>query len=78
MAEVEFIYALYFGKFVDLFFYEGELSKEIFVFDYSGNLAKTCSLNHSLQEVLELFSEMDFVRAHIEELFRSVRVLSVK
>ncbi|WP_209332922.1 BF3164 family lipoprotein [Lunatimonas salinarum] len=48
VAEEEYIYALYFGKSVDLFFQEGELSREIFVFDYEGNLVKTYTLDHAL------------------------------
>ncbi len=48
VAGEEYIYALYFGKSVDLFFQEGELSREIFVFDYDGNLLKTYSLDHAL------------------------------
>ena len=48
VAGEEFIYALYFGKSVDLFFKDGELSREIFVFDYAGNLVKTYTLDHAL------------------------------
>jgi len=48
IAGDEFIYALYFGKSADLFYQNGELSKEIFVFDYAGKLVKTYSLDHSL------------------------------
>lgn len=48
LAGDEFIYALYFGKSADLFFENGELSKEIFVFDYAGKLVKTYTLDHSL------------------------------
>lgn len=48
VAGEEFIYALYFGKSVDLFFQDGELSREIFVFDYAGNLVKTYTLDHAL------------------------------
>jgi hypothetical protein len=48
VAGEEFIYALYFGKSVDLFFQDGELSREIFVFDYEGNLVKTYTLDHAL------------------------------
>lgn len=48
VAGEEYIYALYFGKSVDLFFKEGELSRKIFVFDYTGNLLKTYALDHSL------------------------------
>nr|MBI1232723.1 hypothetical protein [Cytophagales bacterium] len=48
VAGKEFIYALYFGKSVDLFFQDGELSREIFVFDYIGNLVKTYTLDHAL------------------------------
>jgi hypothetical protein len=48
LAGDEFIYALYFGKSADLFYENGELSKEIFVFDYAGKLVKTYTLDHSL------------------------------
>jgi len=48
VAGNEFIYALYFGKSADLFYENGELSKEIFVFDYAGKLVKTYTLDHSL------------------------------
>ncbi|HSI76213.1 MAG TPA: BF3164 family lipoprotein [Lunatimonas sp.] len=48
VAGEEFIYALYFGKSVDLFFKDGELSREIFVFDYAGNLVNTYTLDHAL------------------------------
>jgi hypothetical protein len=48
VAGEEYIYSLYFGKSVDLFFQEGELSREIFVFDYTGNLVKTYTLDHPL------------------------------
>jgi hypothetical protein len=46
-----YIYALYFGKSVDLYFQEGELSREIFVFDYTGNLVKTYTLDHPLNSL---------------------------
>jgi len=48
MAGDEYIYALYYGKSADLFYQNGELSKEIFVFNYAGKLVKTYTLDHSL------------------------------
>jgi hypothetical protein len=48
VAGGEFIYALYFGKSVDVFFQEGEMAREIFMFDYTGNLVKTYTLDHAL------------------------------
>lgn len=48
MAGDEYIYALYFGKSADLYYQNGELSKEIFVFDYDGKLLKTYTLDYSL------------------------------
>jgi hypothetical protein len=48
LAGDELIYALYFGKSADLYYQNGELSKEIYVFDYAGKLVKTFTLDHSL------------------------------
>ncbi|SHM59068.1 TolB-like 6-blade propeller-like [Cyclobacterium lianum] len=48
IAGDEYIYALYFGKSADLYYKNGELSKEIFVFDYDGKLVKTYTLDYSL------------------------------
>lgn len=48
VAGEDYIYALYFGKSVDVYFQEGEMAREIFVFDYASKLVKTYSLDHSL------------------------------
>jgi len=48
VAGEEYIYALYFRKSVDVYFQEGEMAREIFVFDYAGKLVKTYTLDHSL------------------------------
>lgn len=37
-----------FGKSADMYYQNGELSKEIYVFDYTGKLVKTYTLDHSL------------------------------
>jgi hypothetical protein len=48
VAGEEYIYALYFGKSMDVYFQEGEMAREIYVFDYTGDLVKTYTLDHSL------------------------------
>ncbi|SHN29265.1 TolB-like 6-blade propeller-like [Cyclobacterium lianum] len=48
VAGEKYIYALYFGKSMDAYFQEGETAREIYVFDYDGNLVETYTLDYSL------------------------------
>ncbi|WP_162416513.1 BF3164 family lipoprotein [Cyclobacterium roseum] len=48
VAGEKYIYALYFGKSMDAYFQEGETAREIYVFDYTGSLVKTYTLDHAL------------------------------